>query len=230
MQYKEVIKKLKSLANPKAVEGMARYGIASSNNLGVSIAFLRKFAQEIGKDHKLAQQLWASGIRDARMLACLIEDHKMVTNKQMENWAKDFDSWDICDLCCGNLFDITEFAYQKVIDWSKKNEVFIKRAGFALLAWLAVHDKKNEDEKFLKYFPIIKRGAIDDRNYVKKAVNWALRQIGKRNINLNRVAIEAAKEIQRMNSKTAKWIASDAIRELKSKKIQERLCKKAMLK
>ena len=223
MTYNTIMKKLKSLTNPEAVAGMARYGINPKNNYGISVTTLRKMARNIGKNHKLAQQLWKSGIRDARTLAALIDEPKMVTKKQMEKWVRDFNSWDLCDLCCGNLFDKTEFAYDTAVQWSDRKETFIKRAGFALMAWLAVHDKKAEDRKFLKFLPIIKRECRDDRNYVKKAVNWALRQIGKRNSKLNNKAIETAEQIKKIDSKSAKWIAADAIRELTSTAIRKRL-------
>ncbi len=149
----------------------------------------------------------------------------MVTDMQMESWVKDFDSWDVCDQCCSNLFDKTKFAHQKAVEWSKREDEFVKRAGFTLMATLAVHDKKAADEEFLKFLPIIKDESIDDRNFVKKAVNWALRQIGKRNPNLNGIAIKVAEEIQQINSKSARWIASDAIRELTSEAVQKRLTK-----
>jgi 3-methyladenine DNA glycosylase AlkD len=149
-----------------------------------------------------------------------------VTEKQMESWVKDFDSWDICDQCCSNLFDKTKFAHKKAIEWSKRREEFVKRAGFVLMATLAVHDKEAGDKEFLKFLPIIIREATDDRNFVKKAVNWALRQIGKRNSALNKIAIQTAKEIQKIDSKSAKWIASDAIRELTSEAVQKKLVRK----
>ena len=223
MQYEEILKRLKSLSNPEAVAGMARFGINPKNTLGVSLYTLRPMAKEIGKDHELANQLWTSGIHEARILAGMIDEPKQVTEKQMESWVKDFDSWDICDQVCGNLFDKTTFAYRKAIEWSSREEEFVKRAGFVLMATLSVHDKKAENKKFEKFFPIIKRESNDNRNFVKKAVNWALRQIGKRNLNLNRKTIETAKEIQQMDSKSAKWIASDALRELTNEKIQKRL-------
>ena len=223
MEYNDIITKLKSLSNPEAVEGMARYGINPENNYGVSIPELRKIEKETGVDHALAQQLWASGIHEARILACMIDKPEMVTDAQLESWVKDFDSWDVCDQCCSNLFDKTSFAYRKATDWSKREEEFVKRAGFTLMAALAVHDKRASDEEFLGFLPIIRREATDNRNYVKKAVNWALRQIGKRNLTLNKKAIKFAKEIQKMDSKSARWIASDAIRELTNEKIQKRL-------
>ncbi len=221
--YDDILKKLKSLSNPQAIEGMAKYGITAKNTYGVSIPNLRKLAKEIGVNHNLAQQLWTSDIRETRILASMIGDPKMVTEEQMEEWVKDFDYWEICDQCCMNLFEKTEFAYQKCVEWSSREEEFVKRAGFVLMACLAVSDKKADDKEFERFFPIIKREADDNRNFVKKAVNWALRQIGKRNLNLNREAIETAKEIQKMDSRGAKWIASDAIRELTSEAVQKRL-------
>ncbi|MDH5634910.1 MAG: DNA alkylation repair protein [Candidatus Bathyarchaeota archaeon] len=223
MQYNEILRKLKSLADPKAVKGMARFGINPKNTYGVSIPNMRAMAKEIGRNHVLAQQLWSSGIHEARILAGMIDLPEMVTKEQMENWAKDFDSWDVCDQCCSNLFDKTEFAYQKAGEWSRRNEEFVKRAGFVLIAALAVHDKKAKDAEFIKFLPIIRRESIDERNFVKKAVNWALRQIGKRNVNLNEAAIKTAKETQSIDSRSAKWIGSDALRELTSKATQERL-------
>lgn len=223
MEYREILKKLKSLANPKAVEGMTRFGISAKNTYGISLPNIRKMAREIGRNHELAQHLWASGIHEARILASLIDDPKKVTNEQMESWVKDFDSWDVCDQCCSNLFDKTAHAFDKAEQWSRRNEEFVKRAGFVLMATLAVHDKKANDEEFTKFLPTIERESTDERNYVKKAVNWALRQIGKRNLALNNKAIETAKQIQRTDSKSAKWIASDALRELTSEAVQNRL-------
>ena len=223
MQYDDILKKLKSLSDPKAVEGMARFGINPENTFGVSIPNLRQIAKEAGRDRTLAQQLWASAIHEARILASMIDDPKMVTEEQMERWVKDFDSWDVCDQCCMNLFEKTKFAYQKAVEWSSNDKEFIKRTGFVLMARLAVSDKKADDKQFEPFLPIIKREASDNRNFVKKAVNWALRQIGKRNLNLNGKAIETAKEIQEIDSKSARWVASDALRELTGKAVLERL-------
>ncbi len=225
MQYNDIIKKLESLSDPEAVKGMARFGINSENTYGVSIPNLRKVAKEIGRNHALAQQLWASGIHEARILASMIDEPEMVTDAQMESWVSDFDSWGVCDQCCSNLFDKTGFAHQKAVEWSEKDEEFVKRAGFVMMAALAVHDKKATDEEFLKFLPIIKRESTDNRNFVKKAVNWVLRQIGKRNLNLNKVAIKTAEEIQQIDSKSARWIAADAIRELTGEAVQSRLAK-----
>lgn len=223
MKYEEILKRFKSLSNPEAKAGMARFGINTDKAYGISLYTLRPMAKEIGKDHDLAQQLWNSGIHEARILAGMVDNPKQVTEGQMESWVKDIDSWDVCDQVCSNLFDKTPFAYRKVIEWSKRDEEFVKRAAFVLMATLSVHDKKAEDKVFEKFFPIIKREANDNRNFVKKAVNWALRQIGKRNLNLNKKAIKIAKEIQKMDSKSARWIASDALRELTSEKVEKRL-------
>lgn len=223
MRYEEIISKLKSLSNPEAVKGMARYGINPKNNLGISIYKLRPIAKEIGKDHELALKLWDSGIHDARLLACFIEDPAKVTGEQMDSWAKDFDSWDVCDQACTSLFDLTPLAWIKVVEWAERDEEFVKRGAFSLIAGLAVHDKKASDKKFERFFPLIKKHSIDDRNYVKKAVNWALRNIGKRNLGLNKQIIKLSEGILKINSKSAKWIARDALRELTSEKIQIRL-------
>jgi len=223
MEYEKILKKFKSLSDPEALKGMAKFGINTKKAYGISLYVIRSMAKEIGKNHELAQRLWSSGIHEARILAGMVDDPKQVTKNQMERWVKDFDSWDVCDQVCSNLFDKTPFAYKKVFEWSKRNEEFVKRAGFVLMACLSVHDKKADDKQFEQFFPIIKREANDDRNFVKKAVNWALRQIGKRNLNLNKKAIETAENIKKMDSKAARWIASDAIRELTSEKTQKRL-------
>jgi 3-methyladenine DNA glycosylase AlkD len=153
----------------------------------------------------------------------MVDEPVKVTEAQMERWVKEFDSWDVCDQCCMNLFEDSPFAYQKCVEWSSRKEEYIKRAGFVLMARLAVSDKKAGDQPFESFLAAIKRECNDNRNFVKKAVNWALRQIGKRNRNLNRKAIETAKEIQRMDSRSARWIATDAIRELTSGSVQGRL-------
>jgi 3-methyladenine DNA glycosylase AlkD len=225
MDYDDIIKQLKSMSNQKNVEGMARYGINPHNNLGISIYNLRPLAKKIGKNHKLALKLWDSGIHDARLLAVFIDDPLQVTNKQMDSWAKDFDSWDVCDQACTSLFDLTPYAWKKVFEWAERNEEFVKRGAYSLIAGLAVHDKKAENSMFEDFFSIIIKESTDERNYVKKAINWALRNIGKRNTNLNKKAIETAKKIQKIDSKSAKWIAKDAIRELTSEKIQKKIKK-----
>jgi 3-methyladenine DNA glycosylase AlkD len=218
-----ILAELKSLANPEAAAGMARYGINPQNTYGIAIPELRRIAGQVGKDHALAGELWESGIHEARLLACFIDDPKQVTETQMETWAADFDSWDVCDQCCSNLFDKTPYAYEKAVAWCGREAEFTKRAGFSLIAALAVHDKKAGDERFETFFPLLLRESKDERNYVKKAVNWALRQIGKRNRRMNRRAVELAEQIAQMDSKSARWIAADALRELQGEKIQMKL-------
>jgi 3-methyladenine DNA glycosylase AlkD len=218
----EVLSRLYELANPANVAGMARYGINTHDTLGISIYTLRPLAKEIGTDHELALQLWESGVHEARILASYIDDPARVTPEQMDHWVAGFDSWDVCDQVC-ELFGKTPFAYRKVFEWSQRPEEFVKRTAFALIAELAVYDKKAPDGTFEQFFPLILRESSDERNYVKKAVNWALRNIGKRNLNLNGRAIETARQIQGAPSKSARWIASDALRELTGEKVQQRL-------
>ncbi|UCE40286.1 MAG: DNA alkylation repair protein [Candidatus Aminicenantes bacterium] len=222
----EILQKLKAKARPDQLEGMARFAIAGEGRLGVSVPEIRKIAKYAGKNHGLALELWNSEIPDARIVAGLVGEPDKLTEKQMEDWAKDFDSWDVCDQVCMNLFDRSPLAMKKIHDWADREEEFVKRAAFALIASLSIHDKKAEDEKFTRLFPVIKDGAADERNFVKKAVNWALRSIGKRNPALNKAAIKLAQEIKEMDSKSARWIANDALRELEGDTIQQRLRRK----
>ncbi len=219
-----IVGKLRALGNPKAVEGMARFGIRPVTEvLAVPVPTLRRMARKIGKDHELALELWSSSVHEARVLASLIDDPALVSEEQMEDWALTFDSWDVCDSCCSNLFDRTPFAYAKVFAWSGRDGEYVKRAGYVLMAVLAVHDKEAGDGKLRAFLPAIARGSVDDRNFVRKAVNWALRQIGKRNQALNRSAIATAERIAELDSPSARWVASDAVRELRSEKVQARL-------
>jgi 3-methyladenine DNA glycosylase AlkD len=219
----EVVERLRSLGDPKAVAGAARFGIRVSNILGVSAPNLRKLAKDIGQDHALAGRLWKTGIHDARGLAALVDDPAKVTPQQMERWAGDFDSWAVCDAACCCLFDKTPHAWDKAIEWTGREPEYVKRAGFVLMAALAIHDKKAPDERFEAFLPFLVEHATDERNFVKKAVNWALRQIGKRNARLNKLAIRIARDIRRIDSRAARWIASDALRELASDRVQARL-------
>jgi 3-methyladenine DNA glycosylase AlkD len=221
-----VLEKLKEKANPSNLEGMQHYGITVSHRLGVSIPDMRKLAKEIGKDHLLALELWKKGLSETQILAAMVDDPEKVTEKQMDDWVKDFDSWDVCDQVCMNLFEKTPFSGSKIREWSRREEEFVKRAAFALIACLAWHSKKASDQDFTSLFPVMKCGALDGRNYVKKAVNWALRNIGKRNLNLNMAAIELARELQQVDSKSARWIGSDALKELESESVQRKLAKK----
>jgi len=225
MKYSDILIRLKSLGDPKSAEGMARYGITAEKIYGVSIPNLRKLAKEIGKNHELAINLWKENARETRILASMIDSQSDVTEQQMEQWVQDFDSWEVCDQCIMNLFEKTFLAWNKAVEWSSEDSEFVKRAGFVMMARLAVSDKNAHDEQFISFFPIIKRELNDGRNFVKKAVNWALRQIGKRNQILNKKTITVARDILNMDSKSARWIASDALKELKSEAVQKRLSK-----
>lgn len=223
MKAEAVLEQLRSLGSADVLTRLDGFAIRPERAYGVSIPVLRKIARDIGRDHALAQELWSSGVHEARHIATLIEDPVQVTEEQMERWAKDFDSWSIVDGCCGNLFDKTPFAYAKVVEWSCRPEEYVKRAAFVLMATLSVHDKGAEDEEFLKFLPIIKRESTDERNFVRKAVNWALRQIGKRNLRLNEAAVSTAREINMIDSRGARWIASDTLRELTGDWVKARL-------
>lgn len=225
--YEEVIRHIKAQEDPEAVAGMAKYGINPEKNYGVCMPAITEISKRVGTDHALAERLWSSGIRDAMILACMIDDPKVVTEGQMDRWVKDFRSWDICDGCCLHLFADATPAVKKAVEWAESDSEFTRRAGYVMMAVLAVRDKRSGDGLFRSFFPLIVEGSTDERNYVKKAVNWALRQIGKRNPRLNKEAISVAKRVQRIDSKSARWIAGDALRELRSEKVQERLTRKA---
>ena len=212
-----LIAELEGHANPANVAGMARYGINTTGAFGVPIPMLRAIAKRAGKDHRLAGELWASGIHEARILATMVEDPARMTSAQMDRWARDFDSWDVCDQACQNLFRCTPFACAKAIQWSGAKREFVRRAGFALMAGLAAQHSEMEDAQFEAFLKIIAGAATDDRNMVKKAVNWALRQIGKRNDRLLKKAIATAERIDRLDSRSARWIAKDALRELRGR-------------
>jgi 3-methyladenine DNA glycosylase AlkD len=214
MQLEETIAVLKSLANPDNVKGMARFGINPENTLGISIPELRRLARKAGKDHQLAEKLWQTGLHEARILAGMVDDPVRVSARQMESWVKDFDSWDVCDQVCMNLFARSSLAFDKAFEWAVRSEEFTRRAGFALMACLAWSNKEATNDRFAGFLPVIEREAADERNYVKKSVNWALRQIGKRNMHLNSLAVATAQRIAKQDSKSARWVASDALREL----------------
>jgi 3-methyladenine DNA glycosylase AlkD len=221
----DVVQKIRLKARPEQLAGMARFAITGDKRLGLSVPDMRRIARELGKDHSLALDLWKSGIPDARIIAAMIAEPEKLTENQMENWVKGIDSWDVCDQVCMNLFDKSHLAWKKIRDWSGRDEEFVKRTAFSLIACLAWHDKEARDEQFTALLQLIEQAADDERNFVKKAVNWALRHIGKRNLNLNQAAIKTAKKIQKNNSRTARWIATDALRELTSTKVQKRLKK-----
>jgi 3-methyladenine DNA glycosylase AlkD len=210
----EVIKAIKSLASDKGKATHAYFGIKDINNYGLTTPQMRALAKQIGRNHKLALALWKTKIHEARHVAIFIADPKLVTEKLAEQWLKDFNAWDICDNTCQTVFDKTSFAWDKAVEWTSREKEFEKRAGFAMMAVLAVHDKKAADASFEKFFPYIIKESADERNFVRKAVNWALRQIGKRNERLCKKSIAVAKQIYRKGDATSRWIATDALREL----------------
>ncbi|MCC6752231.1 MAG: DNA alkylation repair protein [Deltaproteobacteria bacterium] len=235
-----ILAELEALGSEQSRAGMARYGINIARAFGVSVYELRKVAKRLGRDHGLALALWATGNHEARLLACFVDDPTEVTPAQMEAWARDFDSWDLCDQATTSLFDLTPHAWPKAAEWARRDEEWVKRAGFALMAGLAVHDKTATDRAFLKLLPLVERAAPDDRNFVKKAVSWALRNVGKRNPALNAAAIACAERILAAANmraggprggdtatRGARWAATDALRELTSEKARARLANRA---
>jgi 3-methyladenine DNA glycosylase AlkD len=218
-----IVRSLEETGDRSRVESMARYGIDTSRAVGVSVTELRRIARDLGRDHELAAALWGSGVHEARILASLVDDPAKVSQAQMDGRVADLDSWDVCDGVCGNLFDRTPFALAKAVEWSAREPEFEKRAGFALMALAAVHRKDLPDSAFGSMMPVIREGAIDDRNYVMKAVSWALRQSGKRSLGLNTRAIRTAERIERLDTRSARWIAHDALRELSSDAVRARL-------
>ena len=219
----EVMEKLTAQADPDQLEGMSRFGITTEKRLGVTVPQMRVIAKQTGKDHQLALALWETGIAEAMIVAAMVDVPAEVTEAQMEAWVVSFNSWDVCDQVCMNLFEKTPLAWDKIRDWSQREEEYVKRAAYALIACLAWHDKGTSDENFIALFPLIKSGATDERNYVKKAVSWALRNIGKRNSNLNAVALQTAQDLKEMDLKSARWIGSDAVRDLNSDATRRRL-------
>ena len=210
----EILALIRSLGSLKGVERQASFGIRNVNNYGLTAPQIRSIAKTIGRHHILGKELWKTGIHEARHIAILISDYRMVTKNQMEQWVKDFNSWDITDNCCGSLFDKTHYAYEKAMEWCTRKKEFEKRAGFTMMATLAIHDKLANDKKFLQFFPYLKNESGDSRKYVSKSINWAIRQIGKRNIRLCQKSILLAKEINSKNDPSSRRISSDALREL----------------
>jgi 3-methyladenine DNA glycosylase AlkD len=232
----DLLAELRALGSAAGRAGLARYGINIEKAFGVSIYELRKVARRLGTDHDLALALWATGNHEARLLACFIDDPAAVTEAQTEAWARDFDSWDLCDQATTSLFDQTEHAWAKARQWAARPETWVKRGGFALMAGLAVHDRAAGDRAFMKLLPLIERASSDERHFVKKAVNWALRNIGKRNRALNAAAMACAGRIRTAaneraggerggdaGARSARWVAADAMRELSSARVRARL-------
>jgi 3-methyladenine DNA glycosylase AlkD len=230
MNLKEVMAILNSKQNPRNVEGMKRFGIRGEKLLGISVVELRKIAKLIGKNHQLAEELWDTEVHEARIVASLIENPDTMTEKQMEKWVSEIDSWDVCDMLTGSLLDKSDMAVKMMPKWAKDKREFVRRTPFSMMAWIACHNKNLNNEDFDKYFLLIKETSTDERNFVKKAVNWALRGIGKRNMELREKALKVAEEIKKMDSKAAKWIASGAINELSSTKTIEIIKKRVIRK
>jgi 3-methyladenine DNA glycosylase AlkD len=219
----QVLRELKNLADPKVREKMAYFGVKVPNAHGISAPVLHALARRIGKNHKLAEKIWATGVHEARILATLIGEPSKVTSAQMERWVRDFNSWDVVDAACCYLYAQAAPAWVKVNQWSRRRKEFEKRAAFSLAAYLSYKNKTAADARFERFLRVIEREAWDERNFVRKAVNWALRNIGKRNLRLNRAAIQSAERIRRQGSRAARWIAADALRELRSDAVQARL-------
>jgi 3-methyladenine DNA glycosylase AlkD len=222
-QVGTVITKLKKLSSKSGRDGMARYGLPSDNALGVPVGKMQRLAKEIGRDHELAAALWETGIYEARMVAAFLDEPALVTPAQMDRWCRDFDNWGIVDTVCFKLFDQTPHAWKKVVQWSKKRDEFQKRAAFALLACLGVHDKKATDEQFLACLPLIEEAATDERNFVKKGVSWALRVIGRRNAGLHQSSVELAERLAASTNATARSLGKEALREFKSSVVTRQL-------
>ncbi|MBI2427189.1 MAG: DNA alkylation repair protein [Ignavibacteriales bacterium] len=225
MTTSSVLQYLKKHGTRSNIEKMKYFGIESPKAFGVNAPTLRTLAKRIGTDHTLALSLWKTGYHEARILAALIADPQKVTERLMERWVNDFNSWAICDACCGELFDYTPFAIGKAYEWSTREKQYVKRAGFVMMAALSVHRKELDDNIFKKFFPVIERESIDRRNFVRKAVNWALRQIGKRNIRLHGEAMKIAVKLSKQKDSTARWIGTDAIKDLQSEPVRRKFAR-----
>ncbi|HEV8138099.1 MAG TPA: DNA alkylation repair protein [Pyrinomonadaceae bacterium] len=219
----DVVARLKKLGSKSVRDGMLRYGIPNKNAFGVSVGKIQKLSKELGHNHELALALWETGFYEARMLAAFVDDPKLVTPAQMDRWCKDFDNWGIVDTVCFKLFDVTPHAWKKVEQWSKRRDEFQRRAAYALLACLGVHDKQATNEKFIACFPLIEAAATDERNFVKKGVSWALRVIGRRNLELNNAATELAQRLADSLDPTSRWLGKEALREFKRPVVRRQL-------
>ncbi len=222
-EVQPALKWLKSHSTKATLDGMARYGIPSDNAFGVAMKDIKALGKKLGRHHELAAALWETGVYEARMVCSFVDDPALITPAQMDRWCRDFDNWAICDTICFNLFDRTPHAWAKVTQWSSKRNEFEKRTAFALLWSLSVHDKRADDEQFVQGLVLIERAADDERNFVKKAVNMALRAIGKRNRALNAAAVAAARRLADSQGAAARWVGRDALRELTSPAVTRRL-------
>ena len=225
MTSDEVLARLRALTDPARLPGMARYGIATEHAYGVTVAELRALAKEIGRDHRLAADLWGSGVHEARILASLLDDPALVDDEQLERWAAGFDSWDLCDQVCQNLFRRSPHAWVKAVEWTTRPEPLVKRAAFTLMAGLAVADRRADDERFAALLAPLAAAADDDRPLVRKGASWALRAIGKRSAGLHRLAIATAEQL-RVRGGGARWVGTDALRELREPAVLDRLARR----
>jgi 3-methyladenine DNA glycosylase AlkD len=216
-QLKAILRDMRALADPAKRAGMERFGVNATAALGLNVPQVRAIARKVGKNQALAEELWATGIHEARWLAAMVGDPETITRSTMDRWTRDFNSWDVCDACCCDLFDRTPYAWSKLPRWAANKREYVRRAAFSTLAALAVHDKKAPDQLFLDALTLIETCAFDDRNFVRKAVNWALRNIGKRNAHLLPAAIACAERVRSQGTKSARWIAADALREFRLK-------------
>lgn len=226
MDKDEVLAWLKKQGTRRTVEGMARYGIVAERAFGVTVGTLRQLQKKLGRDQALSIALWDSGWYEARLLAALVGEPKLVTRRQMNVWAASFENWADCDTACFHLFDRTPFAWEKAHQWATSPREFVKRAAFAMMASLTIHDKAAPDSDYLPFLPLIEVGAHDERNFVKKAVNWALRSIGKRSSTLHAAALPVAERLAESQNAACRWVGKDAARELASPQVRERLARR----
>jgi 3-methyladenine DNA glycosylase AlkD len=222
-----VVASLKRLGTKRTRDGMARYAIPSDKAFGVTVGEIRQIGKRLGHNHDLALALWKTGWYEARMLAAFVDDPEQVTPAQMDRWCKDFDNWAICDTICFHLFDKTPHAFRKVAQWADRRNEFEKRAAFALLASLGVHDKKAVDEEFARCLPLIERASMDERNFVKKGVSWALRVVGRRSLDLNKASVKLSEKLAKSENPAARWIGKDALKELASNAVTSRLTERS---
>jgi len=227
MDEHEVLAWLAQKGSRRGVEAMARYGIPNDGAFGVPMGTLLAFAKRLGKDHALAAALWKTGRYEARLLAALVDEPSRVTRKQMDAWASAFDSWAVTDSVCFHLFSRVPAAWEKARQWSASPREFVKRGGFALMASLVLRDKAAPDARFVALLPLMERGARDERNFVKKAVNWALRTVGKRSRTVHAAALAAARRLAESDEPAPRWVGKDALRELASPKVRARLARRA---
>jgi 3-methyladenine DNA glycosylase AlkD len=213
----EILAEMRTLANPSARQGMERFGIQAENLIGLSVPQIRLIARRTARSQRLAEELWNTEIHDARLLASLVADPDVISEATMDKWVRDTNSWDVCDSCSGNLFDKSPHAWKKIRQWAGDDREFVRRAAFATIAGVAVHDKSAPDSVFVKALPLIEKYSFDDRNFARKGINWALRSIGKRNPALRKAAIACAERVRDQGTKASRWIGTDALRELKQR-------------